>query len=352
MKKIVIILTVMLISTVIYFLLAYKFEAFYQKGYRGKQLEYVKKLDQDTKELLKNYPRIKEIERLLSDKTVDKTRLKDYLDLLNQHQDIYEDVLNAVNLRMSLNEYYDYKNNIFKDDKYYLDFNKKRYEENYPKFKNQAQPIRKTIEFVNTKADLKPYEDVFEADLSKGNLVLVNKYYYLPDDYIPDDLVEFKQGMGRGYIRKEAFDAFEKMHLEALKSGYQLISVSPFRAFSSQYFLYNSYAASDGKQNADRYSARAGFSEHQTGLVIDISIPGYSIEAFGNTEAYKWMSKYAADYGFIERYPLNKEDVTGYIYEPWHYRYVGVEVAKKIKQQQITFDEYYEYYVVGGKKDV
>lgn len=354
MKKIIsiVILLVLIVSSILYYVINFQLETFYRIGYRKEELNYVKSLNKDTKELLKNYPKIEQLQHFIEDERVDQKRLKDYLDLLNRHQDRYEDVIVAVNLGMNLKEYEEYRANIFKDDPYYLAFNKKRYEQAYNKFKKEKDAVRKTVEFVNAKADLKPYEDVFASDLTQGNLVLVNKYNYLPNDYIPDDLVSFPEGMGSGTIRQEAFDQFVSMHQEAAKKGYQLISISPFRSYQSQYSLYNSYAASDGTKNADRYSARAGFSEHQTGLVIDISIPGYSIEAFGDTKAYQWMQENAYRYGFIERYPLNKEEVTGYIHEPWHYRYVGKDVAKELHIKKITFDEYYEYYVVGGRKDV
>ena len=90
---------------------------------------------------------------------------------------------------------------------------------------------------------------------------------------------------------------------------------------------------------------RAGYSEHQTGLALDIVTYGASMDTFENTDEFKWLSDNAYKYGFILRYPKGKEKLTGYSYESWHYRYVGKDVAKKIHDLDITYDEYYAYYI-------
>ena len=99
------------------------------------------------------------------------------------------------------------------------------------------------------------------------------------------------------------------------------------------------------KAKADTYSARAGTSEHQTGLATDVNSVSTSFE---NSSAFKWLEKNSYKYGFILRYPKGKEHITGYMYEPWHYRYVGSEVAKVIKEKNITYEEYYATYILKG----
>ncbi len=342
-------LAVITLMCLTYYLVRYQFNPYFKKGYRGKDFEIIETLNKENKELLLKYDKINNLSIFLSDERVDLKKLDNYFKMMQEENALMEDVINAVNAKSTLKDYLKYKNSVFKNDPYYLKSREDRYmsyalKNNY-KLTNKDE-IRKVVELVNSNRDKEVYQGEFKADLTKGNLVLVNKYYYLSKDYIPDDLVAFTYGMGSGYIRQEVFEEFKKMKAKALESGFDLISISPFRTYNSQYSLYNSYVLYDGEKNADRYSARAGYSEHQTGLVIDISIPGVSIDNFVETKAYQWMKENADKYGFIERYPLNKEEVTGYMHESWHYRYVGKEVATYIKESGLTFDEYYTYFVI------
>ena len=106
--------------------------------------------------------------------------------------------------------------------------------------------------------------------------------------------------------------------------------------------MYDRYVKRDGKKKADIYSARPGYSEHQTGLCTDINTVDSS---FANTKEAKWLADNSYKYGFILRFPKGKEDITGYKYEPWHYRYVGEETAKIIYDEDLTLEEYYAYYI-------
>lgn len=130
----------------------------------------------------------------------------------------------------------------------------------------------------------------------------------------------------------------------AKKQGFDFVAFSGYRSFDYQTTLYNNYVNRDGQAAADRYSARPGYSEHQTGLAFDIGERGkenlWLTEEFGETPAGQWLLTNAQDYGFILRFPKNKEDITGYMYESWHYRYVGVDIAKEIKKKDITLEEY------------
>jgi len=117
------------------------------------------------------------------------------------------------------------------------------------------------------------------------------------------------------------------------------------RDYDEQEETYEYYKSTKGEEYANNYAAQPGNSEHQTGLAFDILSPNSNTKNFDETEEFKWLQKNAYKYGFIMRYPKDKEDITGYKYEPWHYRYVGIEVAKQIHEEDITFDEYYAFYI-------
>ncbi|MDX1260830.1 M15 family metallopeptidase [Exiguobacterium sp. K1] len=188
-----------------------------------------------------------------------------------------------------------------------------------------------------------------KADLSLDLLVVVNKKYSLPIDYKPSDLVvpnvsfSYSGVLEQSYMRAPAAKQMEKMFADAKADGVTLNAVSGFRSGSRQTVLYNNYVARDGKAAADQYSARPGHSEHQTGLVFDISAPsvGNGLTAeLGDTKEGKWIANNAAKYGFIVRYDRGFQSRTGYTYEPWHIRYVGVGPATQIKNNGQTLEEY------------
>ena len=109
--------------------------------------------------------------------------------------------------------------------------------------------------------------------------------------------------------------------------------------------VHENYKEKNGQAYADQFAARPDFSEHQTGLALDIFTPGAGMTTFENTKAFKWLKENSYKYGFILRYPEGKEKLTGYSYEPWHYRYLGKDLAKKVYDSGLTFDEYYTYYL-------
>ncbi len=192
------------------------------------------------------------------------------------------------------------------------------------------------------------YQNIQITDVSKGVLVLCNKNYKLPDDFQPAEITYIPENYyvkdGKEYkMAKVALDAFVEMSDAAMNEvGVNLLVISGYRTKAYQEMLYNHYANSYGKESADTYSARPRHSEHETGLCCDINMVD---EAFKDTAAYAWMVDNAADYGFILRYPEGKEGITGYIYEPWHWRYVGVDVAKAVVASGLTYDEYYELHI-------
>ncbi|MCM3638326.1 M15 family metallopeptidase [Sporosarcina luteola] len=164
-----------------------------------------------------------------------------------------------------------------------------------------------------------------------NGILIANKKYPLPRTYAPGESTEARA-------------AFDEMAAEAKLSGINLTAFSTYRSYDYQVTLYERYVNKDGVEAADRYSARPGYSEHQTGLAFDIGEVNYekywASFKFGETEAGKWVAANAYRYGFILRYPVGKEDITGYRHESWHFRYVGKEIAEEIFKRNITLEEY------------
>lgn len=220
-----------------------------------------------------------------------------------------------------------------------------KYYERYIAYKEKHQDYSddKIITYVNIGLDNNFYTNMIDTDMEDGYLIICNKYHKLKSDYVPD-LVSLS-GYGGGQMERIAASHFKEMVDAAKKDGIKIYNVSGYRSYNTQKSLYNSYVSRDGVAKADTYSARAGTSEHQTGLATDVNSVSNNFE---NTEAFKWMSKNAYKYGFILRYPKGKTNITGYMYEPWHYRYVGSEVAKIIYEKNITYEEYYATYILKG----
>ena len=203
---------------------------------------------------------------------------------------------------------------------------------------NPEKDIKQIIIEVNIGLDKDFYTDIKPTQNLNSTTILVNKYNYLEKNYIPDDLVSINN---MAKMSKVAANAFNEMVNNAKKEGYTIVGVSGYRSYIYQESLYKKYVAADGVEKADTYSARPGHSEHQTGLAIDVSNGKLSYTAFEKTEEFIWMIDNAHKYGFIMRYPDDKQQITGYMYEAWHYRYVGKEIANYIKKHNITYDEYY-----------
>ncbi|SUM57931.1 D-alanyl-D-alanine carboxypeptidase [Staphylococcus microti] len=163
--------------------------------------------------------------------------------------------------------------------------------------------------------------------------VIANKKVNLPKDYAPGE-------------NAEARAQLDRMIQDANEQGVQLVYRSGYRSYDTQVQLYNSYVARDGEAAANKYSAKPGYSEHQTGLAFDVGSVNASDDfktSFENTKEGQWVQQHAHEYGFIIRYLEGKEAITGYQYEPWHLRYVGKDLAEKIHEQGITLEEYFDY---------
>ena len=231
---------------------------------------------------------------------------------------------------------------LFEDNKYYISKNMDKYLAYY--ILNQVS-IDNTIKEVNSGLINSYYYNIKESDLSKDILLLVNKYNYLESSYIPNDLDEISNSYNKGAnnkLRHEAKEMFEEMCFNAEIDNINLYNISAYRSYKYQEYVYNYLIVHKGFDLTEKVSARAGHSEHQSGLAVDINNISKSFE---NTKEYNWLINNSYKYGFILRYPKHMEKITGFSFEPWHYRYVGVDVATKIHEENITFDEYYAFYI-------
>lgn len=181
--------------------------------------------------------------------------------------------------------------------------------------------------------------------------VLVNRINNLPDTYVPEDLVPLTEvptilsNPEVNQLRLPAYDALKLLFAGAKEAGFELFARSGYRSYNTQVSLYSSYVNNHGQEAADTFSAKPGQSEHQTGLSMDITSEymNYQLsETFGDTDEGKWVSENAHKYGFIVRYPKGKENITGYMYEPWHIRYLGTELATEVYESGLTLEEYFE----------
>lgn len=197
--------------------------------------------------------------------------------------------------------------------------------------------LEKKVESLEEKINTLAYEvDRFHIESGNGDLfyqrgiLIANKVHCLPSDFYPGESPLARAG-------------FEKMASEAAEQGINLYDFSTFRSYGTQSSLYDRYVAADGEAAASRYSAKPGCSEHQTGLAFDIGGDDRSRWAevtFDGTVEAEWLANNAHRFGFILRYPEGKEDITGYMHESWHYRFVG-DIAPRIKESGVsTLEEY------------
>ncbi len=174
--------------------------------------------------------------------------------------------------------------------------------------------------------------------------VVVNKKHCMqPLGYVPGDLVSANGAT----LSAKAIDSFKQMYVAAASAGQPFSVTSSYRSYQTQISTYNFWVAKSGQAGADTYSARPGYSEHQTGFAFDVAAGSCTLDCFGSTSQYQWFQQNAANYGFIQRYYAGYEQVTGYTAEEWHYRYVGTVVAKDMQAKGVkTLEQYWN--VSGG----
>ena len=246
----------------------------------------------------------------------------DRLDRYKEYDDKYdlkiEEVIDGVNKDFDKYDIkYDKKYLIYLDKEYFILKNLKRYD-SY-KNNNKNKSIDEIISEVNSNLDKK---DKKKTNTDRGIQIIVNKYYYLDRDYVPESLMDIDSELGTGKIEEETYNAYKNMYEDAKTDDVKLYISRAYTSYYEQERLYNS--------NKSFYE-KPGHSEFQTGLILDI-------------ESNEWLEKNAYKYGFILRYPEDKKKYTGY-YKKNYYRYVGEDVATFIHKNNISYEEYYEYFI-------
>lgn len=315
-----------------------KTDAFFDAGYSDEQVEIILSLSEENQELFKEYnPSL--INLVVNDKFLE-TNINKYLDNLDLLDDVDEDLFFYI-----VDEKIESKDKILNllKDKYFMIDNLDLYLNYYDDF----DKIRNLVEWVNVKGYLESFIDAEVSDASNDILMIASKIYTIKE-YIPEDLKEIPSEyimQGNNYLRSEALNAYIEMADAAREEGQYFYVSTSYRSYSFQELLYNKYLLEDPMEVVDTYSSRPGYSDHQTGLTVDLRDYNKSFNDVKDTAPFLWLKDNSYKYGFIMRYPEGKEDITRYEYEWWHFRYVGEDVAKEIYDNQITFDEYYEYYV-------
>ena len=251
------------------------------------------------------------------------------------------------------------KNNVYKKKLNYLnnidkniDYFNYDYIDRYIRYKNNNLNLdnKDIITRVNIGLDNAFYANTKESNYLNNINILVNKYTYVPRNYKPENLVLMHEYSKENiYLVSDAYKKFVLLADSALKQGLNIRAISAYRDVSYQENLYSKYSKNDSLEIVDTYSARPGYSEHHTGLAIDVDNINTSYEYFEYTDEYEWMINNSYKYGFILRYPKSKEDITGYKYESWHFRYVGKKAAKYIHRHNITYDEYFVRFIENKK---
>ncbi len=201
--------------------------------------------------------------------------------------------------------------------------------------------VEEAVVRVNIGLDAPPYGDPEEVEDPDSLTALVNQYHALPADYAPKVVyLTAAYTNQRDRLRPVACQAFMKMADAAAQEGLRIYNASAYRSYTTQKWVYQRYVNQEGAQEADTYSARPGCSEHQTGLALDINTASLS-DHFEETEEYAWLVENSWRYGFILRFPEGKEEITGYQFEPWHYRYVGPAAARVCHENGWTLEEYH-----------
>ncbi|MBQ6655240.1 MAG: M15 family metallopeptidase [Erysipelotrichaceae bacterium] len=230
------------------------------------------------------------------------------------------------------------------DDPYFLWNRVTRYCEYDAEHAGEELTARQLVERVNCNLDMIPKNGDFHADPSQGYLVLVNNYYDIADSYVPDNLVDVDKAFSSKGARMntEAYENLVAMADAAKKVGYKVTinGDNGYRSYSYQKTVYDYYCKMLGREDGEKRAAQPGYSEHQTGLAVDLAVDK-------KAKGFSWLAENCYKYGYIVRYPDDKTDITGYTYERWHFRYVGAQAAEYIHETGITFDEYYAFFIEG-----
>ena len=366
-RILLLILTLIIISTGIYFLIPKTY------GYKKEVINVFKEIDvYDKLKDKKEYSKVLEysvLENIFNEEYFDTYFDINYIEEVSSVQDInalldlgytsseintfYEKIPNSIKVIVENSYNKDITNYITLD--YFNEENLDRYIK-YDNDENKLDSVynttvindnytyEDTVTFVNAYLDKDYYtNDINLTNEEANNIdVIVNKYYKLNSNYEPSDLTKINSKYSSGSnqrLRAEAAIKFEEMAGAMANEGLKIYAGSTYRSYDYQLGLYNRYVAQDGFAEAETYSARAGYSEHQLGLAVDIINGRWSYLSETDKE-YDWLINNSYKYGYILRYPRNKEYVTGYVFEDWHFRYLGVELATKVYESNLTYDEF------------
>lgn len=243
----------------------------------------------------------------------------------------------------SLNNFLEkeYDENISKYLKY--DFSKLEYYDRYVSYKELNNiDYEKVVVYVNIGLDNDFYTNTKIVNTFSTDM-LVNKYLGLSEEFVPDNLIKIDSSYAvdsKQLGNEEMVKAFINMSDDCKnETGYKIFVRSGYRDYNNQQETYNLYLNTYGLKYAESYVTHPGYSEHQTGLAVDIKAE--SSNTFAGTKESKWLLENAYKYGFILRYKSDTEEITGIKYESWHYRYVGLEISSYLKENNMTYDEYY-----------
>lgn len=346
-------------------------------GYSNLEIEELEKLSDEELNTIYKYDYNSNLIYIVTSENYNKDNLDLYLDYTLKNSDIdYLKIFNLINheyfkkenvdkyitylkkfdnidgIIKYVNEYENKSINLdsttlsFINEEYFIVDYLDRYLNYYGNHKDLS--YKEIVTRINSNLDYEFYTDSTKSDLTKEIYTLVNKYNYLEKDFVPDNLVSVTgiYARDKAQLVDVAYDNFVKMADAARENNLTIKVTTGYRSYNFQSTLYNNYVKADGVKNADTYSARPGYSEHQLGYSADLTnAKNVSFDDFENTDEYKWLKDNAYKYGFIMRYPKDKEYITGYIFESWHYRYVGVEIATYIYENDITYEEYYAYFL-------
>ena len=244
-----------------------------------------------------------------------------------------------------------YNENVvpFIKEKYFLLKNLDKYLEYKKDYKYTS--YEEVVAVINTEANIDWMEEEKETDTSKESLMLVNRLYGLSSEYEVEDVVKVpsKYAYSGVKISESIMDSITTMIDDAKEAGYTLVLSDGYRSYKEQKSIYDKYKSSYGIKEADQNVARPGHSEYETGLSFNIVPYNKTYKEPKESEEYKWLDDNAYKYGFIFRFPEDKTKLTGFDAYTWRLRYVGEDAANIIKSERICFEEYYAYFVIGGK---
>lgn len=236
------------------------------------------------------------------------------------------------------------------NDFFRLPYYQDRLTKRYIAYDDGKKKVEDIVTEVNIGLDQPYFTNVDTIQDTENKVMLINKYHKLPDGYVPKNLVKTPNACVIGedyscqseeqYLVREVAEAFSKLVKAAQKEHIEIKAIASYRSYAYQKNLYDYYAGVNGEAYADAYYARPGQSEHNSGLAVDVMMDGVNFNEIETSPHYSWLLDHMKDYGFILRYPEDKVDITGYQYESWHLRYVGVKTAKEITSSGLTLDEY------------